>query len=206
MKRVILFGDSNTYGRIPGTEDGRYPHNLRWPTMLQEQLGPEWNIYDEGYPGRTILPLESCPIELNGYEYICTALSRHVPFDYLLIMLGTNDFKTKYNISAEDAAEGMKRLLNRVSDFSRENDLNPALIIAAPPIFMPVSQEKAELFKDAHEKMMLFSRLLQELAYTYNVSFLDTSAISVDIRDGIHLSDKTQHIMAKFIHDKLLSI
>lgn len=38
MKQILCFGDSNTYGLIP-KEDGRYPWETRWTSILNEKLG-----------------------------------------------------------------------------------------------------------------------------------------------------------------------
>lgn len=47
MKSILCFGDFNTYGYIPGT-GGRYPSHIRWPRVLAQLLGPEWEVVEEG--------------------------------------------------------------------------------------------------------------------------------------------------------------
>ena len=42
MKEILCFGDSNTYGLIPGTTR-RYDRETRWTGILAEKL------YDKGY-------------------------------------------------------------------------------------------------------------------------------------------------------------
>ena len=37
-KRIVCFGDSNTWGYIPITGE-RYDESIRWPARLQEKLG-----------------------------------------------------------------------------------------------------------------------------------------------------------------------
>lgn len=37
MREILCFGDSNTYGLIPGTSE-RYKENVRWTGILQEKL------------------------------------------------------------------------------------------------------------------------------------------------------------------------
>ena len=206
MKRVILFGDSNTFGRLPGTEDGRLPFSSRWPVLLAESMGNEWDIIDEGFPGRTILPQESVPAELNGYESILSIMERNIPFNYIFIMLGTNDFKTKYHANPEDVLCGMERLVDRIRTFSSKLDLDPKIIIASPPVFQPVVPAYSILFENANKKMQAFSHLLHDYAKTSKIPFVDTSAIIPDKRDGIHLSEETQPMMARLLHDILLSI
>ena len=48
--RILCFGDSNTFGYIPG-RGGRYDRHTRWPGRLQELLGSEYQVIEEGLCG-----------------------------------------------------------------------------------------------------------------------------------------------------------
>lgn len=50
-KRILCFGDSNTYGYIP--TGGRYDRHTRWPMRLGEILGEDYEVIEEGFNGRT---------------------------------------------------------------------------------------------------------------------------------------------------------
>lgn len=53
-KKILCFGDSNTYGVIPEKEASPYPsdrydENTRWPCVMQKTLGiDQWDIIEEG--------------------------------------------------------------------------------------------------------------------------------------------------------------
>jgi lysophospholipase L1-like esterase len=48
-KRILCYGDSNTWGRVPSSMGmKRYPEHLRWTGILQELLGEEYKIIEEG--------------------------------------------------------------------------------------------------------------------------------------------------------------
>ena len=51
-RRILVFGDSNTYGYDP-ERDGRYGETERYPCRIQALLGPGWTVIEEGLPGRT---------------------------------------------------------------------------------------------------------------------------------------------------------
>ena len=53
-KTVICFGDSNTFGYIPDGS-GRFSRQERWPGRLQELLGDEYLVAEEGVCGRTTI-------------------------------------------------------------------------------------------------------------------------------------------------------
>lgn len=59
MKTILCYGDSNTWGYVPGSLDfktvyvERYPRTIRWPGLLQQYLGSEYYVVEEGLNGRT---------------------------------------------------------------------------------------------------------------------------------------------------------
>lgn len=38
MKQILCFGDSNTYGLIPGTTNQRYAWGTRWTSILDDKV------------------------------------------------------------------------------------------------------------------------------------------------------------------------
>ena len=53
MKQILAFGDSNTWGLIPGTWD-RYPEHVRWTGILRKAFMLEnFRIIEDGMVGRT---------------------------------------------------------------------------------------------------------------------------------------------------------
>ena len=56
MPVVMTFGDSNTHGTPPIVDLGRYARfdaATRWPRRMIAQMGPGWELVEEGLPGRT---------------------------------------------------------------------------------------------------------------------------------------------------------
>ena len=53
MKQIVCFGDSNTYGLIPGTTD-RYDWNTRWTGIVGEEMSRQgYLVQEEGLCGST---------------------------------------------------------------------------------------------------------------------------------------------------------
>ena len=51
MKQILCFGDSNTFGLIPGTGN-RYDWNIRWTGILDKNLREKgYRIIEEGLCG-----------------------------------------------------------------------------------------------------------------------------------------------------------
>ena len=59
MKRILAYGDSNTWGFDPVTWGSvpmtleRYPEDIRWTGLLQKALGKDALVLEEGLCGRT---------------------------------------------------------------------------------------------------------------------------------------------------------
>ena len=52
QKNILCFGDSNTWGYIPGTGE-RYAPEVRWPGVMAAALGAGYHISEDGLNGRT---------------------------------------------------------------------------------------------------------------------------------------------------------
>lgn len=59
-KTILCYGDSNTWGNVPSSFL-RYPRDVRWPAVLQNLLGEDYEVISEGLCGRT-LKSEATPI------------------------------------------------------------------------------------------------------------------------------------------------
>ena len=54
MKQILCFGDSNTYGLIPGTTNQRYGWGTRWTSILDDKVRTKgYRVIEEGLCGRT---------------------------------------------------------------------------------------------------------------------------------------------------------
>ena len=120
MKNVLCFGDSNTYGYDPaGMRDGtavRYAQDVRWCGVVQRDLGEGWHVIEEGLNGRTTVRDDMCHLDtnLNGVRALPMLLEAHKPLDAIVIMLGTNDCKTVFGVTASDIARGAMALIRAV--------------------------------------------------------------------------------------------
>ena len=54
-KRIMVFGDSNTFGYFEDAQGvvGRLPLNVAWPGRMAELLGSDYEVVVEGLSGRT---------------------------------------------------------------------------------------------------------------------------------------------------------
>lgn len=77
MKSILCYGDSNTYG-LRSDLVSRYPRNVRWTGILQEKLGSEYYIIEEGLGGRTTVwddPVEDYKMVKNISFHVWTVIN-----------------------------------------------------------------------------------------------------------------------------------
>lgn len=91
MKTIVLFGDSNTWGYVPGSMGQRFPRDARWPVRLATALGETAEVIAEGLSGRMATIEHPAAEGRNGLPYLVPCLHSHAPVDLVVIFLGTND-------------------------------------------------------------------------------------------------------------------
>jgi lysophospholipase L1-like esterase len=192
MARTLLcFGDSNTHGTPPIVTRGeayrRFGADTRWPRVVASLL-PDWEIAEEGLPGRTAqFPDPVMGAHMDGREGLKIALQSHGPIDALIIMLGTNDTKTRFGASPEKITAGIAGLLDIAMSLemqARHGDFH-ILLICPPPVLEqgPIRSD----FTGAREVSLRLPELYAALAEVRGVEFLDAgSVIEVSPVDGIH--------------------
>ena len=113
MKHILAFGDSNTWGLIPGTKE-RYPYEKRWTGIIDSRLDGV-RIIEEGLCGRTTVFEDELRPGRKGADLFPIILESQSPIDGLIIMLGTNDCKAINNATSYTIGKGIERCLNIAS-------------------------------------------------------------------------------------------
>jgi len=206
MKTVLCFGDSNTWGYEPGT-GRRHGHDVRWPGVLRRKLGTDYHIVEEGLNGRTTVLDDPTRFAKNGMTYFRPCLDSHAPIDLLILMLGTNDMKHRFGLSAFDIAAGIGMLLSIVPQLGCGPDgAMPKLLIMAPPHLGPFSV-LAELFAGAEPKSRAYADQLRLFAQQYGASFFDTSeVVAVSSVDGVHFDAENHRKLGERVAELVLHI
>jgi lysophospholipase L1-like esterase len=207
MKTILCFGDSNTWGFVPGTEGDRYPYAQRICGKLTDQLGENWRVVEEGLNGRTTVfddPLES---DRNGKTALSMLLASHAPLDMVSIMLGTNDLKHLFGLEARDIALGAGTLVEMV----QKSEAGPAgsapkILLIAPP---RVTDEAtfAPKFEGAASKSRGFGQAYEAMATQLGCGFMDAGPLcTCPVPDGIHLDEGSIAKLAEAMAEQILAI
>lgn len=218
MKSILCYGDSNTFGakavefdlleESVVLADLRYPEDVRWTGILQKELGEDYRVIEEGLCARTSTlddPIEG--IYKNGKPYLQPCLETHAPVDLVVLMLGTNDLKYKYHLSAFDIGLSITVLLDIInkSTVSREGK-NPQILLVCPPPIGKLSYLK-ELFEGSVEKSKELSKYFEKAARLFGCDFIDAGKIiKTSDLDGVHFDPQEHEKLGKALAVKIKEI
>jgi lysophospholipase L1-like esterase len=185
-RTVLCFGDSNTYGSVPGELGGRFARGVRWPGVLARELGECWHVVEEGLPGRTTVFDDPLSPYRRGADYLPPCLASHSPLDVVLIFLGTNDLKARLAAGASDIAAGVGVLARTVLDSgSGPGGEGPrVLVVGLPRLGAPLGPE----FSGAEQKAAELPGYLAQEAAMIGAEHLDLAdVVAYSPLDGFHL-------------------
>jgi lysophospholipase L1-like esterase len=188
VKTVVCFGDSNTWGYVPGTGE-RYPYSQRWTSVLQQELGTSYLVIPEGLNGRTTVFEDPVSGDRNGLRHLYTVLASHKPIDLIVILLGTNDLKSRFSLHASEIAKAVGRLVSaaRASDCG-PGGADPAILLCAPARIV-YSPAFADEFGGAEDTSAQLAEAYSQIARQQGVGFLDAGEYAESSPvDGIHWS------------------
>ena len=186
MKKMILFGDSNTYGYDPRDFlGGRYPENVRWTTMVRLALKDEYEVIEKGQNGRS-LPSSSSPFFRSLIEDLNTE-------DVLVMMLGTNDILLVNHPNSDAPVHQLDSILAYVKE-----NCKGKFILIAPPYISNIYPD----LKPYHDCCVDMNTRFFEMAKKYGIDVIDAAAWNIPMgSDGVHFSIEGH----KMFGEKLLS-
>lgn len=220
-KRILFYGDSNTFGWITnadGTFD-RFPVSQTWAGKTAKLLGAEYEVVIEGLGGRTTnLDCDANSgsgyipgAGMNGAAYLPAALSSHMPLDLVVIMLGSNDLNAKHNRTAKEIAKGVDELVKIVKNGEWQKNTNfktPQVLVLAPPKMNLTKSKYKAMFEGSFEKSAQFAELFAKVARDNQADFFDVAAVVPfgEADDEIHLNAKNHHDLANALAPKIKAI
>jgi lysophospholipase L1-like esterase len=189
-RRILCFGDSNTWGNTAGTPD-RYPADVRWTGVLQRELGPGFLVIEEGYNGRTTVFPDYVENRLSGIDYFRTCLDSQSPLDLVVLMLGTNDLKVRFGVEAQSIAFAHSQYMEAIRSVPMAGQ-RPGLLVVSPIHLSPAYKDNP-LFhgmfgEEGVERSKALAPALKSFAESVGAAFLDAAdhARALDA-DGVHM-------------------
>lgn len=205
---VLCYGDSNTHGQraMRGPDDvSRFRSHLRWPGRVAASMKPKVSVLCEGLPGRTTVhddPIDGA--HKNGLRILPAILESHWPIDAVVLMLGTNDLKTRFAVTSADIGRSVERLLGVIAASRGGRDgAPPAVLLVAPPPIVETGW-LAGHFAGGAEISRDLGRCYADVAARWDCAFLDADGVAeVDPLDGVHLTEAGHAALGAAVTAKL---
>jgi lysophospholipase L1-like esterase len=209
MKRILAYGDSNTWGFLPvdmvNPQIERLAFEARWTGVAQAQLGADYLVLEDALPGRTLAldrpdmagTRSLDPATWNGLKELMPTLIRNVPLDLVVIALGTNDLLMDPDVGAETYLERLSSLVRRIKSFELPlpligMDAPPSVLVMAPPGIG--TRDSPRELRHAEAKRAALWPLVNQHAKSHSYHVVDgAKAVPTLGGDGVHL-DRQAHL------------
>lgn len=196
MKKILCFGDSNTFGFNP--ENGkRFDEQTRWAGKLKIALKNKFEVIEKGANNRCGFTENKESTELSGL----IAIKKYLELkpDIIILAVGINDLQKIYDNDEKAIYFGLKAL---VEEIKKEN--NPNIILLVPSAIKEniLNSFFNTLFDEKSiEKSKKLPKIYQKIAKEFELDLIDLNNIAeTSPTDGLHY-DVEGH---KKIADKLI--
>lgn len=204
-KTILCYGDSNTWGSNP-SDYTRYPRSVRWTGILEDLLGKEYEVVSEGLCGRTLVAVDPSKPHRTGITHLQALYESAYPVDVLIIMLGTNDVKSTYALSAEDIAAHLEQTIVFMQNTKFDSEGTPHIVVVCPPsVVVPESGELDPRLIRGLQLFKVLPGLYRQVAEKYGCDYLNAGDyISSSKIDGTHFDPEAHARLAEVLRDLLV--
>lgn len=204
MKKIICYGDSNTFGFNP--KDGsRYDKSIRWTGILSDILRNDYEIKEEGCNNRTAFFENSDGLVQSGQSYLVQCLEKHKDFDIFILALGTNDLQKFYDINEQVVINGLESFITKISACNQT-----ARIILVTPVLL----DKTVLY--GYFSYQFNERSIKASVWIQNIyrAFADKNGLEIvnlnkfikpSSFDGLHFDPKEHKAIAEKLAEQVLN-
>ena len=194
MKKIICYGDSNTFGFNPKNAS-RYDENICWTSVLQKELGVQDEVINEGMCDRTGFVNNTKGFLFSASKHFPKFISESENIDVLILWIGTNDLQFQYNISISAIEEGLENLI-KLAETKAEK-----IIIIPPVILNEKILEGAfnyQFDETSIAKSKKVGKIYENLSSIYHCTFFDVNKfVKPSDIDGLHYDEISHKIVAK---------
>lgn len=210
-KRILCYGDSNTWGQNPHVRKGRFAADERWTGIVQTRLGEGFAIIEEGLSSRTTNLDYAQKPGRNGKTYFQPCLESQSPLDLVVIMLGTNDMKIDFGPrAAADIAEALRGYVQDVKAFAHDGSgVAPRVALVSTIYIHSDAPAFAQWYTGKYnEQGAAVSKELamhvQRVAEETGSFFFDAATVASPGEDGIHMNAESHKALGTALAVKIM--
>ncbi len=208
-KRILLYGDSLVYGKIPWWWP-RYASNIRFPWVLQDTLGSNYEIIEEWQRWRMLSGENTYFPYRDGLEQFWPIFASHAPIDLLVVFLWTNDCNAWSEKDYDDIAIAFDTYQEKIQRRCQHFGLTvPELLILIPPHTKEISSYALfkDIFKWGDAKVKKLRKYMIDYATQHHIDYYDCAdVVNASEHDGIHLDEENNKLLAQALAEKIQSV
>lgn len=201
MKKILCYGDSNTFGYNP-VDNSRF--EKRWTSLLKQYLGNDYEILEEGACDRTGFVYNPKGDLFSAQKHFPALFSNIKNIDILILAVGTNDLQFQYDISFDSVKEGLEKLIKTAQEKTGH-------IILIPPVILyeKVLEGFFSFQFDAKSviKSQTIGEIYKQFSDKYNLDFFDINEYTKPSDfDGLHYDENGHKIIAEKLAEYILNL
>ncbi len=206
-KRILCFGDSNTWGYTPLT-GVRYDEHTRWTGVLQDALGDGYAVVEDGMNARTSAYEDMRDLWRNGRDALPISLISQKPLDLLIISLGTNDLKFTDALGAAKGVESLISLADMVQNKKESSLVFPnglkVLVISPIRVGIGIADNPDTTVRDGYAQAQQFTGYFKRMCAAKGVAFLDAADYAEpSVKDNVHMEPESHRALGLAVADKV---
>ena len=187
-RKVIFYGDSNTYGYDPAHPyECRFPSAQRWTAIVSRHFQSELKVIPEGMNGRRI------PDVRYEQSYLRELLDSTGDSGLFCMMLGTNDILSTME---PDAGEAVRRMDSCQEYLLRYLKPGQILIIAPPPVGS--AEDPDPVIRGYFTESVRMNVEFGKMAGARGIGFADAAGWGIELSyDQVHFSAEGHRVFAE---------
>ena len=205
MKHILVYGDSLSWGIVPGTRE-RQPFAVRWPGRLEAALagrGVAVRVIEDCLNGRRTVWEDPFKPGRNGAVGLAQRIELNSPLALVVLLLGTNDFQSMHANNAWHSAQGIAALVREIRCAPIEPGMPvPPVLIVAPPALDGPKGTIAPKFEGGDRRCVGVAAAYREVADGLGCAFFDAGSVVRASRvDGVHLDADAHRALGDALAD-----
>lgn len=194
MKKILCYGDSNTYGFNP--KDGsRFDERTRWSGILKNNLSGSFEVIEEGMNNRTGFVDNPDEFEKSTLKHFPGCLSLYKDIEILIFAIGTNDFQIRFNADYTAISRGLAWVISS----AKCRDIRTIII---PPVRIDErilrGAFSCQFDRNSISKSEHAAKIYREAASKFNCFYFDFNEfVKPSDNDGLHYDAKSHALIAE---------
>lgn len=200
MKKILCYGDSNTYGYNP-YDGSRFDENIRWTGLIKKKFEGIAEVIEEGANNRTGFVNNPAGFMFSAQRHFPKTISKIKDLDVLVLAIGINDLQFQFDINFKTIEKGLETLILEGKKYAK----NIILVLPAQ-----LNEDilkggfRVQFDETSISKSKKVGREYRKLANVYGCTIFDINDFAHPSPvDGLHYDERGHELIAENLYNLL---